>query len=103
MQRPQPLHSSVSTFNNPRSRFAASVISCSFPASGSDEHALRLRFQVMRTHGKVFQLLLEAGIGNGDERFSALAQRLAMQISDAVLSHHVVHIGARSNDAPARL
>src|SRR5580700_7665186 len=103
-QRPHPLHSSRSTRRFPRSLLWGSVIWCSFPASGGlHQHALRFALEVVGAHGKILQILLEAGIGNGDEGFGALPQRLAMQVGDAVLRNDIVNVGARSNDACARL
>ncbi len=79
MHRPQPLHSSVSIRSDPRSRFPVFAMLHSFLPLVSDEGRRRLALQIMRAHGKILQLRLELRICNGNQRFGAFAQRLAVE------------------------
>ena len=47
------------------------------------------------------QLVMKLGMSNLDERLGALADGLAVQLSDAVFGDHVVHIAAGSEDPRA--
>src|ERR1035438_941016 len=59
--------------------------------------------QVMGTHCEIFQVRLKARIGNCNQRFGSLAQRLAVQISDALIGYHVMHIRAGCNNSSTGL
>src|SRR6266702_2758316 len=105
-QSPQPLHSSVSIRNRPRSGFSM-VFIYYFLSRFASHSGIRDRqcfaLEIMRAHCKIFKFLLKAGVGNRDQGKCAFAQSLAMQVSDAAVGHHVMHIGTRGNDSGTRL
>ena len=62
-----------------------------------------LVFEIVRAYRKVFKLLLETWIGNGDERLGALPERLAMQVCNSMFGYDVVDVCARGHNACTRL
>ena len=111
MHSPQPLHSFTSIRNSPRSRFISLAIrfvpplECGCPTLDSEicdfstpftatSHIHCLPLKIMCPHRKFFKLRLELRLGNRDQRFGAFAQRLSVQVSNTVLGHDVMHIGA---------